>query len=60
MRKFDLHIEGCIRLILVASMITITGIGVLLIVKCPGEPSNGIDIKNQAYYLNFLKYLHYI
>jgi hypothetical protein len=47
-RKFDLHVEGCIRLILIASVVTISGIGVLLIIKCPGEPSIGIDIKNQA------------
>jgi hypothetical protein len=48
-RKFDLHKEGCIRIILGGSSIAIIGIAVLLLIKCPAEPSYGIDKTTQTF-----------
>jgi len=42
-KKFDLNIEGCTRLIIVSSIFVIAGIFALLFVICDGKPTKGID-----------------
>lgn len=52
-RKFNMGIEGCVRLIMVSSAIVITGIFVLLFVDCEGPISIGIDPATQSYNRTF-------
>ncbi len=42
-RKFDLYIEGCTRLIMLSSIVVVAGICILLFVKCEGTVSYGIN-----------------
>ena len=44
-KKFDLFIEGCTRLIMLSSTVVVAGICVLLFLKCDGAPSKGIDLE---------------
>lgn len=46
-RKFNLYIEGCTRLIIASSTIVVAGIFVLLFIKCENVPSSGIDLATQ-------------
>lgn len=52
-RRFNMAVEGCVRLILISSVIVITGIFVLLFVDCDGPLSVGIDPTTQSYNLTF-------
>jgi hypothetical protein len=42
-RKFNLDIEGCTRLIMVGSGLVLGGIFALIFIKCQGPASLGID-----------------
>ena len=53
-RKFDLGIEGCTRLIIASSIVVIGGIFVLLFVKCDGQSSVGIDLASQTFNKTFV------
>jgi hypothetical protein len=52
-RKFDMGIEGCVRLIMISSGVVVSGIFVLLFVNCDGLASVGIDVDTQAYNTSF-------
>jgi solute carrier organic anion transporter family, member 3A len=52
-KKFDLFIEGCTRLIIGGSIVVITGIFLLLFIKCTSQPSVGIDLKNEQFNKTF-------
>ncbi len=47
-KKFDWHIKGCIRLILVGSTVVIVGIVIALFIQCNGTPSIGINTNTQT------------
>ena len=52
-RKFNLGIDGCVRLIMVSSGVVITGIFILIFVNCNGPPSIGIDSNTQGFNKSF-------
>lgn len=47
-RKYDLQVEGCVRLIMLASIIVLAGVLSLLFVTCAGPPSMGIDLTTSS------------
>ncbi|CAF0877365.1 unnamed protein product [Brachionus calyciflorus] len=52
-KKFNLYIEGCVRLVILSSCVTIAGIFVLLFIRCETSPSLGIDIAKQIFNTSF-------
>lgn len=48
-RRFNLYIEGCTRLIMLSSTVVVAGICVLLFIRCEGTASYGIDTSQQTY-----------
>lgn len=53
-KKFNLQVEGCVRLIIFSSIVVISGLFVLLFVKCDGPLSVGIDVNTQAFNTTFI------
>ncbi len=49
-----LFIGGCTRLILISSIVVVTGIFVLIFIRCENPPSSGIDLATQRYTLNWI------
>jgi hypothetical protein len=45
--KMKLFIGGCTRLILISSIVVVTGIFVLIFIRCENPPSSGIDLATQ-------------
>jgi membrane-associated HD superfamily phosphohydrolase len=52
-KKFKLYIEGCTRMIIVASIVVICGIFGLIFVRCDGPVTSGIDTHSQTYLFHF-------
>ena len=53
-RKFDLYIEGCTRMIILGSVVVIAGVFVLLFIRCDGTASAGIDLVQQSFNTTFM------
>ena len=53
-RKFDLYIEGCTRMIILGSVVVIAGVFVLLFIRCDGPASAGIDLAQQSFNTTFM------
>lgn len=51
-RRYDLFIEGCTRLIMLSSTLVVAGICVLLFIKCDATISFGIDSSSQTIITN--------
>ena len=47
-KRFNLDIEGCTRLLMLSSALVLVGIFVLLFVRCSGTSSRGIDSSTQS------------
>lgn len=54
-RKFNMGIEGCVRLIMISSSLVVMGLFVLLFIDCTGPVSVGVDKPNQDFNHDFDK-----